>query len=201
MQLLGIQQSDHAADVLARAFAHDPLWSFMVPDAGQRPLALRQFFRATTPLYAGNAQVYGVGDPVDGVAFWRAPDDGAPNGTALLNVHMVTLLFSPFAWVVRSAFPIFAQFTRMHDLYAPDPHFYLAVLGVSPAAQGHGRASALIRPMLARADAQQCGAYVETMTPSVVPLYEHFGFVCQERFDVPHTDLHIWALYRPPRKA
>lgn len=53
--------------------------------------------------------------------------------------------------------------------------------------QGRGVASRLIRPFLDRADSEHVGAYTETMTPSNVPLYEHFGFRCQEAYAVPKT--------------
>jgi GNAT superfamily N-acetyltransferase len=85
----------------------------------------------------------------------------------------------------------------MQQQYALEPHYYLNTIGVVREAQGKGRASQLIKPVLAEADEQAISVYTETMTPSNVPLYEHYGFVCREEYDVPNTDLKIWALYRP----
>lgn len=199
MRQVVIRQSDEAAEVLARAFATDPVWVYWFPDASQRVLVLRQSFRAIVPFYAHNKQVYGVGHPLDGVAIWQRPRQQTFGVTTFLNLNMLTLLFSPLVRVFRQTIPIVTQFDRMHNRYASEPHYYLSAIGVVPEAQGTGRASQLMKPMIAQADADGCSMYTETMTPSNVPLYEHYGFVRQEQFDVPGTELRMWALYRPRR--
>lgn len=197
MRQIAVREADAAGTVLARAFALDPLWVYLLPDRTQRAFVLRQSFRATVPWYSRNGQVYGVGDPLRGVAVWSVPGQAADSRWSLLNVNTITLLASPLALVFRKVIPIFAQFERMHARYAHDPHFYLNTIGVVPEAHGQGLASQLIKPVLAQADQQMRPVYTETMTPSNVPLYEHFGFQCREQFSVPTTALHIWALYRP----
>lgn len=192
-----------AANVLARAFAEDPLWCYLLPDPAKRRKALHISFRAIVPWYVKQGQVYGVGQPLEGVAIWQPPQGAAQPiraaWTALLSQHTLRLLFSPTVWIFRRAIPIFSQFERMHRHYAPMPHYYLSTIGVLPELHGQGRASRLIQPVLAQADAQRCVVYTETMTPSNVPIYEHYGFVCQEQFQVPQTTLSIWSLYRSPR--
>lgn len=199
MQQLTRADSDAAAEVLARAFAADPLWRYLFPQVTQRVLLLRQSFRATMPFYTRNKQVYGVGHPLDGVAIWRRPTQQSSGVATLLNANLLTLLFSPFVRTFRRTIPIFAHVDRMHSHYAAEPHYYLSLIGIAPEAQGKGRASLLMKPMLAQADAERASVYTETMSPSNVPLYEHYGFVCQEQWDVPGTALRIWALYRPCR--
>lgn len=197
MRRLGMADADSAAEVLARAFMRDPLWQYLIPNLHARIPVLRQSFRATVPLYAANRQVYGYGDPLDSVAIWRAPGQRTRGVRALLNPSALSLVFSPFVGIFNRAIPIFTQFDRMHAQYVSGLHFYLSTIGVVPDAQGRGRASQLIKPILEQADAQRRGVYTETMTPSNVPLYEHYGFVCQERFEVPGTRLNIWSFYRP----
>jgi ribosomal protein S18 acetylase RimI-like enzyme len=189
--------AEAAADVLARAFAGDPLWRFLLPDERRRPLLVRQSFRSFTPLFIGGQQAYGVGAPLAGVAFWGAPDQPAGAAGGLPIANLLTLLFSPLALAIGRAAPIFERFEQMRRRYAAEPHYYLATIGVVPEAQGRGLASQLIRPILAHADARALPAYTETMTPSNVGLYERFGFVVREQYRVPATDLSIWALYRP----
>ncbi len=192
-----------AGMVLARAFADDPLWCYLLPDPAKRGRALRQTFCATAPWFVRQEQGYGIGQPLEGVAVWQAPQGLTPPvrraWLALLNRHTLSILGSSTFWLFRRAIPIFLQFDRMHQQYSPKPHYYLSTIGVIPEAQGQGRASRLIQPILAQADAGNYPVYTETMTPSNVPLYEHYGFVCQEAFQVPQTDLRIWSLYRSAR--
>ena len=101
---------------------------------------------------------------------------------------------------LRSARNIFAQFERMQKIYAPEPHYYLQSIGVRPGFQGQGLASGLVRPFLDEADSRGISSYTETMTPSNVGLYEHFGFTSVEQYAVPGTELNIWAFYRAARK-
>ncbi|MFN8443978.1 MAG: GNAT family N-acetyltransferase [Caldilineaceae bacterium] len=200
MQLLRIEQSDEAAKVLANAFADDPLWLYLLPDVAERHKALFCSFRATMPYYAYNDQVYGIDNPLEGVAIWQPPNARTRGWWTFINQYMLKLLFSPFMRAFPRVIPIFAQFDRMHKQYASAPHYYLSTIGVIPAAQGKGLASQLIKPILAKADAERYSVYTETMTPSNVPLYEHYGFACQEKFEVPETRLSIWSLYRAARK-
>ena len=51
---------------------------------------------------------------------------------------------------------------RLHHLYAPQPHWYLAAIGVDVGHQGRGIGSALMRPMLARADAEGVACWLDT---------------------------------------
>jgi ribosomal protein S18 acetylase RimI-like enzyme len=189
--------ADAAAEVLARAFASDPLWRYLFPDPRERAALVRQAFRSFAPSLIADAVALGVGAPLEGVAVWSPPDQPPPQFGKLLNLNLLTLLFSPFLAALPRAVPIFSRFERLQRRYAPEPHFYLSSVGVLPAAQGRGRASALIRPVLAQADSRGLTCYTETMTPENVPLYEHYGFVVREQLLVPDTDLRIWALQRP----
>ncbi len=194
---LVVTDADNAATVLAQAFASDPLWCYLLPDARQRAHVIRQSFRAVMPWYLQHYLVYGVGEPLVGVAMWSSPQPRPNPWWALFNLNSLTLLVSPLLGALRRAVPIFTQFERMHQQYVTQPHYYLSTIGIVPEAQGRGYASQLLRPVLEQADAQGLGTYTETMTPSNVPLYEHYGFICREQYHVPSTNLSIWALYRP----
>lgn len=203
MRLLSTADTDRASEVLARAFYRDPLWMYLLPDATQRAVAVRQAFRTFVPLYIRSQQSYGVGEPLEGVAVWSIPGETRRNATlpALLTANFFTLIFSPLSFAFRRAVPIFGRFSEMQQQYAPEPHVYLNTIGVLPAAQGKGLASQLIKPCLARADRQGQSVYTETMTPANVGLYLHYGFVCREQWRVPGTELSVWAFYRPAQTA
>ncbi|HMQ29745.1 MAG TPA: GNAT family N-acetyltransferase [Chloroflexaceae bacterium] len=186
-----------AAEVLARAFVHDPLWCYLFPEPGQRAALVLQAFRAFAPSLIADAVALGVGAPLEGVAVWSPPDKAPPQPGALLSPGLLTLAFGPFLAALPRAAPIFSRFEALQRRHAPEPHYYLSIVGVVPGAQGRGLASALIRPVLAQADARGLTAYTETMTPENVPLYQHYGFVVREEAPVAAGELRIWALQRP----
>ena len=81
------------------------------------------------------------------------------------------------------------------------PHFYLSALGVEPERQGEGIGTALVQPVLARAD--QRAARPPTSRPRPgrnVLLYERLGFSVVEELTLPRTDVHGWLLLRRPRQ-
>jgi GNAT superfamily N-acetyltransferase len=194
---LTVSDADAAAEVLARAFMSDPLWRSLFPEPDARAPLLRQAFRSFAPSLIADNLALGVGAPLEGVAVWGLPDRPPPRLEHLLNPNLFTLLFSPLLTVLPRAAPIFSRFEGLQRRYAPEPHYYLSTIGVVPEAQGRGRASALIRPVLAQADARGFTCYTETVTPENVPLYERYGFVVREEVAVPESGLRLWAMYRP----
>ena len=85
--------------------------------------------------------------------------------------------------------------------HAPSPHFYLSALGVDPDVQGRGIGSAILEPVLRRADATGAAAYLETATARNVLLYERHGFAVVEELLLPGTDIRGWLMRRPPGPA
>jgi ribosomal protein S18 acetylase RimI-like enzyme len=79
------------------------------------------------------------------------------------------------------------------------PHFYLSALGVEPKRQGEGVGTALMQPVLARADDERVHAYLETATGRNVLLYERQGFSVVEELTLPGTDVNGWLMRRAPR--
>jgi len=185
-----------AADTMSKAFHRDPWWQYLYQDEQMRQRVLIDFFMAVLALSIDSRRTYGVGALPAGVAVWRFPGQkkGFPSFMAIMR--LLRLAFSPFSLAAYKARNSFAQFERMRKTYAPGAYFYLQTIGVHPDFQGQGLSSTLIRPFLQEADSLGLSTYTETMTPSNVSLYEHFGFVCVEEYVVPMTSLRIWASYR-----
>jgi GNAT superfamily N-acetyltransferase len=185
-----------AANTMSTAFHNDPLWQYLYPDEKIRQQTLRKFFRAILALSIDSQQAYGVGALPAGVAVWNIPGQSKPFPSFPTILQLLLLVLSSFALAAYRARTIFSQFERMQKMYAPDPHLYLQTVGVHPDFHRQGLSSQLIRPFLEKADLLNLGTYTETMTPSNVSLYEHFGFVCVEKYMVPKTQLCLWAFYR-----
>ena len=75
-----------------------------------------------------------------------------------------------------------------------EPHWKLAWLGVEPGQQGRGIASALVRHVTTRADAQGVACQLFTFAPRNVPIYEHLGFRVIREGDPPEGGPHTWFM-------
>jgi ribosomal protein S18 acetylase RimI-like enzyme len=65
----------------------------------------------------------------------------------------------------------------MEQFHPPDPHWYLAFVGIEPAFQSRGVGEALLAPALAIADQTRALCYLETPFPRTHAFYERLGFV------------------------
>jgi ribosomal protein S18 acetylase RimI-like enzyme len=184
--------------IQASAFQDDPFWAYLVPDPIRRKTLLRQVFTPLIRLGILTETIYGAGETLNGLSVWSLPGQPA-RPTAPLRAGFIRLLANPaFLRTLPKAAPIFGKFEAMQKRYAPGPHLYLQTISVDPAAQGQGLASRLIRPFLAYADARRLGTYTETVTPSNVGLYTHYGVKVVEEYKVPGTPLIQWGFYREP---
>jgi ribosomal protein S18 acetylase RimI-like enzyme len=195
-RLLSTSDLERAVYIQSQAFQNDPLWQYMIPDADKRKWMLPKFFRVFLNVSIRSRQAYGVGDPVEGVALWCAPHQRRFELSESFIVGVLRLATEGFLSPFLRALKVFSRTEIMQGKYAPGPHYYLNTIAVLPEAQGKGFASKLILPFLEKADEESVGIYVETMARRNVGLYEHFGFQCVEQYQVPKTELTVWAFYR-----
>jgi ribosomal protein S18 acetylase RimI-like enzyme len=81
---------------------------------------------------------------------------------------------------------------------ATPPHWYLAILGTAPEAQGQGLGSAVLAPVLARCDEDGVGAYLESSKEENIAFYSRHGFRVTRELRLPHGP-RMWAMWRDPR--
>lgn len=168
-----------AAAVLARAFADDPGWIHVFPDAGSRVA------RTTTLLRLVIARAY-VGHgasltlPGAAVAVWAPPGGHAvPPGAALR-------LLPRLSWLIGRRVPASLRLFRAMNAGRPtEPHHYLAMLGVDPAHQGRGLGAALLAPVLARCDHDRSLAWLESTNPANHGFYRRQGFELAHQTAIP----------------
>ncbi len=196
-RLLTLSDVDQAAQVISQAFVDDPLSTFMLPLKRTRTKTLYKFFRAMGEVSIKNNRGYGVGDPLQGVAYWKFPDQESMSIRFKSIGKFIPLLFTFYPFGYFRAKAVLNQIDTLHKKYANEPHFYLDNIGVLPSARGKGVSSKLIRPFLERADSQKVIAYTDTVTRSNVAFYEHFGFQCVEQSAIVGTGITVWALRRP----
>lgn len=86
-------------------------------------------------------------------------------------------------------------------LHPREPHFYLQVLGVDPAAQGRGWGSQLLKHGLAQVDAARMPAYLETMNGDNITFYERHGFRLSGELRLPFSGHPVWFMWRDAQRG
>lgn len=177
------------APMFARAFAQDPAYAFIFPNAETRQRQLSRLFSLVTAsdLRSGHGFVIDEGAAV---TLWRAPGQAKvgwvemlQNGPALLQ----TLGGSLVRGLRASA--------AVEHRFPSEPFHYLHIVACDPALQGRGLGGAAIRAGLA-AVPPGMPCYLETATEAKIGLYQHFGFEVTEAWCLPGGPP-MWSMRRP----
>ena len=187
------------AGVLARAFVRDPFYAYLAGDASEPTQRMRDGWRGILRFTSDDLSTTYTTDDRAGVALWHPPGyHGAGFLGSLRLLPSVLRLAGGFRRLrqVSRAIEVLEE-RRQH--HAPTPHFYLSALGVEPKRQGEGIGTALMQPVVERADQLGVPAYLETATGRNVLLYERQGFGVVEELTLPGTDVRGWLMRRTPR--
>jgi ribosomal protein S18 acetylase RimI-like enzyme len=196
---LAPSQIEDAAEVLVRAFADDPGLHFVLPEHAEREwlgpslarAAVRYSLRCGAPLVTPGA--------VRGVALWFPPEAPLPTAADLneSGVAAVPEQIGPDAW--RRFKRLLDHVDVLHPRYAPERHWYLAMLGVDPSWQRHGIGESLMQPVFAAAEREGHCCYLEAPTADNARYYERRGFRVVAETEVPESGVHLWLMRRDPR--
>ena len=189
-----------AAGILVRSFADDPGLRFVLPDPADRErlgpsladAVIRYAVRCGSPL--------ATPDAVRGVALWFPPDAPAPTDADLTETGLAAVpeQIGADAWARFQR--LLDHLDALHPRYAPEPHWYLAMLGVDPAWQRQGLGAALLLPVFAAADRDGLCCYLEAPTEDNARYDERRGFRVLAETDVPDSDVHVWLMRRDPAR-
>ncbi|MFI6004795.1 GNAT family N-acetyltransferase [Streptomyces sp. NPDC051366] len=176
---------------LARAFDDDPMMRWFFPDDATREAGLGRYFSTIFTRQYGR---HGVCERTEAAAaFWVPPgaqDKAVPDAETIQELEEI----------LGDRAPLFREAVAAAAGHGPqEPHWYLAVVGADPAAQGQGHGAALLRSGLAQADAAGLPTYLESSKPSNLPVYEHFGFTVLGEFRLPGGGPTLWPMRREPR--
>jgi len=133
-----------------------------------------------------------------GVATWLpegAYPPSPPRQLRQLGALAVSLL-SP-ATVPRGGRMVAAT----QSAHPKEPHWYLSVLGVEPAAQAQGIGTLLLEPVLHRLDREERAAYLETSKERNVAWYGRARFQLARTLDVWADGPRMWTMWREPKPA
>ena len=184
--------------VLARAFANDPLFTYVLSDPVERERLMPPFMTAWTRY----GLLFGVVDvtagPVEASAIWLPPS--AVIRTAERRDRAgLTAVVSAFSDGARARYDAVVQYlARVREAAQSVPHWYLVLIGVDPARQGLGLGSLLLRAGLSRVDQDGVECQLFTEEPRNVPLYQRYGFEIAVEGDLPDGGPHFWFMRRRP---
>jgi ribosomal protein S18 acetylase RimI-like enzyme len=196
MEVVRLERSrlGEASDVLARAFHDDPAWVWLVPDPQRRARLLPWLFRVGFDLTA--ADVYATPPPLRGAARWLAPGRAAMRVGPMLRAFVTTPVRLGAATAQFLAYGRAVETMRAE--VAPGPHWYLAGIGVDPAAQRQGIGSALLRPGVEAAARDGLAAVLLTNSEANLAFYESAGFRVVREGETPKGGPQAWAMVRRP---
>ncbi len=182
------------AGVLARAFLDDPVasWAFRVEKL--RLKALERFQGTRMRQLVGEQEVW-TDSERRCAALW------APPGRWKMSLREVAAMVPAFMHPrLITQMPIAAiGWEKLEQRHPHDPpHWYLAVLGTDPSAQGQGLGSAVMAPVLERCDADGVGAYLESSKESNIAFYSRHGFKVTEEIRLL-AGPPMWKMWRDPR--
>jgi len=194
VRLAGPDDAPAAGHSLSRAFRDDPLFEWFIPgiDKDARARRLGRFFVETMRMHLRLGGVWTSADH-KGAALWIPPGQKIP-----LTRQLRTGVRYAGA-VRRNVLRGVRALSTMEKHHPKDPpHWYLAVLGTDPDHQGKGIGSALLAPVLERADREGVPAYLESSKERNVLYYERFGFRVQSQLTIPKGGPPVWLMWRDP---
>jgi ribosomal protein S18 acetylase RimI-like enzyme len=182
-------EMSQAVATIVAAFLTDPLARFAWPAPHDHfrgmALAAREF--------AGGGFAHGsayVSADFCGTALWLPPGV-QPGGDALERVFRGTAKPDHLD-------DLLATFEKMAHWHPEEPHWYLAMIGVEPNAQGRGLGAELMRHAVTRCERERTVAYLESSNPRNISLYRRFGFEVMGEIRVGRAPL-VTPMVRRPR--
>jgi GNAT superfamily N-acetyltransferase len=185
---------DAVTRTLAHAFHDDPVMQWFFPDESGRDTRNERFFRLRVRGLLAQDEVYTTDDH-SGAACWAQP--GRWEMSPLEGLLFVLRILP----MTRTRTPLLAQGWSLVDAAHPkEPHWYLAILGTEPEAQGRGIGSALLEPVLDDCDRNEVPAYLESSKESNLDFYGRHGFRVTRELTLPEGPT-IWPMWREPRRV
>lgn len=179
----------------ARAFYDDPLQAWAIPDAGRRLALLTAMFELITAVISIPLGESYVDGDLASAAFWVPPGRWGEVPT-LEAREALRALEGQLSSDITRRFALANEV--MHAAHPSEPHWYLQGLGTDPSRQRSGLGSAVIQPVLRRADATRMPCYLESTKADNVAFYERHGFRAVATLDIAESGPTLVAMWREP---
>jgi ribosomal protein S18 acetylase RimI-like enzyme len=182
------------ARTLARAFLDDPVATWSCRPDSLRPAVLERFQSSRLRQLLVHEEVWATAE-LTCAALWAPP--GHTRTTPRQDLELARCLLHPrLAWRLPLVARGLLDIQRHHP--TDPPHWYLAVLGTDPSAQGQGLGSAILRPVLERCDTDGVAAYLESSKERNIDFYARHGFRVTAELRLPRGPS-VWPMWREPQ--
>jgi GNAT superfamily N-acetyltransferase len=179
------------SEALGRAFWDDPVMRFLIPRSDANLQTLMKL-EAKSALKHDHAYMSADGAAA---ALWKPPGRWRTSMGELLS--MAPLTIGALRGRLLLGLSVLSTIEKKHP--NDPPHWYLAVLGTEPDAQGKGLGSAVLQPVLSQCDANGEPAYLESSKERNIPFYERHGFKVTEEIGLPKGGPPVWGMWRDPQ--
>jgi GNAT superfamily N-acetyltransferase len=181
------------AETMALAFHDDPVWGWAYPDAERRLEQHRVAWGFALASALGYEWVW-LTEGCAAAALWIPP--GKPElrleDEERLGPLMAGLLGDGAARVLDT-------YERFGAARPDVDHYYLSLLGTHPDHSGRGEGMGLLADNLARIDAEDAPAYLESSNPANDHRYERLGFERFASFELGEDGPNVTQMWRDPR--
>jgi GNAT superfamily N-acetyltransferase len=183
--------------VLADAFAEDPVFAWLIPPHVRgRDDRLRTFFTSMSRGYLRQGKPCYLTNDASAAALWAGPGGWA------MPLSQIILEAAPSGLAFRlrllRALRTQLQIERLHAGQSPR-HWYLGYLGTRRDRQGRGLGTQMLREVLAKLDVDGVPAYLESSNELNLPLYERNGFCVVGELKALGQGPTIWRMWREPQ--
>ena len=195
--LLEAHELDRAGALIARSFHDDPLLAHVLPDDKDRARRAPAYFAALLRETQAVGEVYGLAPALQAVAAWRRPggleepskrqEPGADDLPAQLGEEAFDQVLTAVRFI-----------EGFHRHAVPRDHWFLQFVAVEPRQQGRGLGTALLRPILGKADTGGHECYLWTLLERNLPFYSQQAFSVVVNEVEPSTGLRFWGLLWDP---
>jgi GNAT superfamily N-acetyltransferase len=192
-------QVDGLAMVLGQAYYDEPHIRYILRDEQSRIRLLPDFFRAAIHATQLNGGIHTT-HHLEGAALWMGP--GSKLTVAWTMRSALQSISHQFEWAtLRRCVTLGLHLDQVHQQLINRRHLYLMALGVEPSVERESVRTALIEPVLARADAEGLPCYVETFNDKELPFYKRHGFRIAGSGKITGVGPDFWAMIRPSQIA
>jgi GNAT superfamily N-acetyltransferase len=175
---------------VAAAFAQDPGWAFLFGE--EYEALVTHFVAASFDIRVASQDVW-VTDDLAAVAMWDSPGKSVAE-----SAHAEGVWARYRARAGEDAFERLVLYNGAVDAASPaEPYWYLGVLATHPQRQREGLATAVLTPVLDKADQLGLACCLETSTAENRRFYERRGFTQSTEIVLPDGPP-TWWLHRAP---
>jgi ribosomal protein S18 acetylase RimI-like enzyme len=194
---LPLDKLKSASNVLSKAFHHDPIFSYVIPDANERLKTLNQYFQHVIKYGLRYGELYSSPN-LEGISVWFPPKNSSHTRWKAIKSGALALPLKVKWKYLALQNKIYKFSNNIHKKLVPYPHWYLSLIGVGPEDQSKGFGRQLLSTPIKKIDLERIPIYLETNTEKNVETYKHFGFRILQKIIIPVTKIFHWSLLRNP---